>query len=51
LLATQVVQDPTGKAEYATAGAFQLTVLVVIAFSTLATLCAFALPKAVANDI
>jgi MFS family permease len=51
LLATQVVQDSTGKAEYATAGAFQLTVLVVIAFSTLATLCAFALPKAVENDI
>jgi MFS family permease len=45
LLATTVVQDPSGKAEYATAAAFQLTVLVVMAFSVLATLCAFALPK------
>jgi hypothetical protein len=39
------VQDPVGKAQYATAEAFKLTVLIVIIFSTLATLCAFALPK------
>jgi MFS family permease len=45
LLATIVVQDPVGKAQYATAEAFKLTVLIVIIFSTLATLCAFALPK------
>jgi MFS family permease len=45
LLASVVVKDPSGKAEYATAHAFQLTVLVVIALSILATLCAFALPK------
>jgi uncharacterized membrane protein len=45
LLATKVLQDPSGNAQYATAEAFQLTVLVVIAFSILATICAFALPK------
>ncbi|MEY2926271.1 MAG: hypothetical protein RL367_748 [Pseudomonadota bacterium] len=45
LLASQVVQDPASKAQYATADAFQLTVLVVIGFSIAATLCAFALPK------
>jgi MFS family permease len=50
LLATQVVQDPNGVAQYATPEAFQLTVLVVIAFSTLAALCALALPNAQADD-
>jgi MFS family permease len=45
LLASEVLQDPSGKAQYATAGAFQLTVGVVIGFSVLAALCAFALPK------
>jgi MFS family permease len=45
LLATQVLSDTSGKAQYATAGAFQLTILVVIGLSVLATLCAFALPK------
>lgn len=45
LLATEVQQDPAGKAQYATTGAFQLTVGVVIGFSALAALCAFALPK------
>lgn len=45
LLATEVLQDPAGKAQYATAGAFQLTVGVVIGFSAFAALCAFALPK------
>jgi MFS family permease len=45
LLATTIMQDPASKAQYATAEAFKLTVLVVIAFSIMATLCAFALPK------
>jgi MFS family permease len=45
LLASQVLMDPSGKAQYATAGAFQLTVAVVAGISVLATLCAFALPK------
>jgi MFS family permease len=45
LLATEVLSDPAGKAQYATANAFQLTVMVVIGFSVLATLAAFALPK------
>jgi MFS family permease len=45
LLATQVLSDTSGKAQYATAGAFQLTILVVIGLSVLATLGAFALPK------
>jgi MFS family permease len=45
LLATTIVQDTASKAQYATADAFKLTVMVVIVFSTLATLCAFALPK------
>jgi MFS family permease len=45
LLASEVVKDPAGKGQFATEGAFQLTVLVVIIFSALATLCAFALPK------
>jgi MFS family permease len=45
LLASEVVKDRATEAEYATAGAFQLTVLVVIFFSICATLCAFALPK------
>ena len=50
LLASQVVQDPNGVAQYATPEAFKLTVMVVIAFSTLAALCAFALPKTMVND-
>ena len=45
LLASQVLTEPGGKAQYATTAAFQLTVAVVIGFSVLATLCAFALPK------
>jgi MFS family permease len=45
LLASKVLQDPTSSAQYATADAYKLTVLVVIAFSILATICAFALPK------
>jgi len=45
LLATEVVRDPASKAHYPTEGAFQLTLGVVILFSILATLCAFALPK------
>jgi MFS family permease len=45
LLATRVQQDPASKAQYATAGAFEATVAVVIGLSILATLCAFALPK------
>jgi MFS family permease len=45
LLASEIVKDPSSKAEYATANAFQFTVLSVIAFSILATICAFALPK------
>lgn len=45
LLASEVLTEPGGKAQYATAAAFQLTVAVVIGFSVLATLCAFALPK------
>lgn len=45
LLATEVVSDTASKAEYPTERAFQLTLIVVIFFSTLATLCAFALPK------
>lgn len=49
LLSSQVVQDPDGKAQYPTAGAFELTVAVVIGFSILATLCAFALPKGTAQ--
>ncbi len=50
LLASQVVQDPNGVAQYATPEAFKLTVMVVIAFSTLAALCAFALPKTMVNE-
>ena len=50
LLASQVVQDPTGVAQYATPEAFRLTVFIVITFSALATLCAFALPKPETND-
>jgi MFS family permease len=45
LLATEVVSDPVSKARYPTEGAFQLTLGAVILFATLATLCAFALPK------
>ena len=45
LLATDVVQDPASNARYPTEGAFQLTLAVIIVFSILATLCAFALPK------
>jgi MFS family permease len=45
LLATEVVSDPVGKARYPTEGAFELTLGAVILFATLATLCAFALPK------
>ena len=45
LLATEVVSDAASKAQYPTEGAFKLTLIVVIFFSTLATLCAFALPK------
>lgn len=45
LLASEVLTEPGGKAQYATAAAFQLTVAVVIGFSVLATLCSFALPK------
>ena len=45
LLASEVLTEPGGKAQYATAAAFQLTVAVVIGFSVLASLCAFALPK------
>lgn len=45
LLATTVVQDSAGRAEYATSQSYQLAVLVVIGFSILATLCAFALPE------
>jgi MFS family permease len=44
LLASTIVQDPASSAQYATAEAFQLTVLVVIGISILAMLCAFALP-------
>lgn len=45
LLASEVLTEPGSKAQYATVGAFELTVTVVIGFSVLATLCAFALPK------
>jgi hypothetical protein len=45
LLATETVSDPASNAQYPTEGAFQLTLGAVILFATLATLCAFALPK------
>lgn len=45
LLASDFVTDTDSKAQYATESAFQLTVLVVIGFSVLATMCAFALPR------
>jgi MFS family permease len=45
LLATEVVSDPSSKAQYPTEWAFQVTLCVVILFSVMATLCAFALPK------
>ena len=50
LLASEVLTEPGGKAQYATANAFQLTVAVVIGFSVLATLCSFALPKTKTTD-
>lgn len=45
LLASQVVSDPATQAQYPTAVAFRLTIAVVIAFSVLVILAAFALPK------
>lgn len=45
LLASQVVTDPASKAQYPNEAAFQLTIAVVVGFSILATLCAFALPR------
>lgn len=45
LLATEVVSDPASKAQYPTEAAFQQTLGVVIMFSILATICAFALPR------
>ena len=45
LLASEVVRDPASNAQYPTEGAFQLTIVVVIALSILATLCALILPK------
>ena len=49
LLAIEVVSDPSGKAQYPTEFAFQTTLLAVILLSLCATLCAFALPKGLAN--
>lgn len=46
LLATDQLKDPASKALYPTGQAFELTVLVIIGFSILATLVALALPKA-----
>jgi MFS family permease len=45
LLATETIRDSSSKGEYPTPAAFDLTLTVIIGFSLLATLTAFALPK------